>query len=334
MTTNQFFELCAKSLWPVLRHFVKLSKRCRICILSERCTPLENGICCDCRNYHQPENTDLPPVTAETQSRFSQRIQSAINTNPYHGIVLLSGGKDSAYLLHRLKKEFPQLQLLCVVVNNGFMSPQAIDGAKLSAEKMKCDLLIFNAAVDQFALKLRAAFLNLKGRGSYGVIDNADGTLIFDLGEQIARQMNIPLVFTGLSWVQLKLITGKTDFEENRGQGVSFIFPLIVWRTSETEIRDTVRSLGLLPPGAQSPVTSNSTLILTMSVLDVLNNGYSSFEPEFAQLIREKKADRKTWLYIFELLEFAATRGFLNNDVNATLKKLNLTLADLRKGDS
>lgn len=30
-----------------------------------------------------------------------------------------------------------------------------------------------------------------------------------------------------------------------------------------------------------------------MSVVDVLNNGYCSFEPEFAQLVREGKTEKK-----------------------------------------
>jgi hypothetical protein len=69
-----------------------------------------------------------------------------------------------------------------------------------------------------------------------------------------------------------------------------------------------------------------------MSVVDILNNGYCSFEPEFAQLVREGKADRKTWLHIFELLEFATRRGLLAKDTREGLRKLNLSLSDVVRG--
>lgn len=157
-----------------------------------------------------------------------------VNDNKYHALLLLSGGKDSAYMLYRLKKEYPQLRILCVAVNNGFMSSTAIKGAQFVAEKTKSDLLIVNTYINDFAEKLRQAFLDLNGQGAYGVID-------------------------------------------------------------------------------------------------ILNNGYSSFEPEFAQLIREKKADRKMWLYVFELLEFASRKGLLNKDLNICLAKLNLKISDIVK---
>ena len=331
MTTQQIFEFAAKLVWPYARNFVKLSKRCRRCILSEKYTELHDGVCPYCSAKGDVVDLSIPEVSPEMQSRFDQRIRSQINENKYHALLLLSGGKDSAYMLHRLKKEYPQLKVLCVVVNNGFMSSTAIEGSKFAAEKMNSDLLTVNAHVDEFAAKFRQAFLDLNGRGAYGVIDFVDGDFIFEIGQRIARQMNIPVVFGGVSWVQAKIILGETDFEQDKGLGLHVVFPLVIWRTGEKEIRDYVRANGLLPPGTESPITSNSSLITAMSVIDILNNGYSSFEPEFAQLIREKKADRKTWLYVFELLEFASLKGLLNGELNASLAKLDLKISDIIK---
>lgn len=330
MNTQRIFELSAKQIWPFVRHFVKLSKRCRRCILSEKYTELHDGVCKYCAKKVDADQS-TPEVSKEMISRFDQRIRAQINDNKYHALLLLSGGKDSAYILYRLKKEYPQLRVLCVVVNNGFMSSTAINGARFAAEKMKSDLMIVNAHVDEFAEKFRQAFLELNGRGSYGVIDFVDGDFIFDIGQRIAKQMNISVVLGGVSWVQAKIILGETDFEQDKGSGVRVVFPLVVWRIGEKEIRASVRAEGLLPAGTESPITSNSSLITAMSVIDILNSGYSSFEPEFAQLIREKKADRKTWLYLFELLEFASQKGFLNKDLNASLVKLNLKITDIVK---
>jgi hypothetical protein len=268
-------------------------------------------------------------VSEDCQRRFDQAIRSNINESKYNALLLLSGGKDSAYILHRIRLEYPELKVLCAIVNNGFMSPVAISNATYLAAKLKTDLVIISSHVDEFAKVLRRAFLDLKGRGSYSIVDYADGDLIFKIGKQVACDMKIPLVIGGLSWVQVQRILGSDDFQIIEEGKPKTIFPLVVWRENEQTIRATVRSLELLPKGTDSPIISNSTLALTMSAVDVLNLGCCSFEPEFAQLVREGKTDRKTWLHLFELLEFAPTRGFLSGELERNLQKMNLSLADI-----
>jgi hypothetical protein len=124
---------------------------------------------------------------------------------------------------------------------------------------------------------------------------------------------------------------GSDDFALTEEMKPTVICPLVVWRTNEEEIKKIVRSSELLPAKNISPIVSNNQLILTMSAIDVINLGYCSFEPEFAQLVREGKTDRKTWLYAFELLEFATLRGFLKRDIETSLAKLGLTLNDVVK---
>lgn len=321
----------SKYLWPVVRLVVKTSRRCQRCILSEKYSPLKNGLCEECSQLTLTKSEETYEVSEHTKNRFHQTIKSYIANTPYHALLLLSGGKDSAYILHKMRQDYPELNILCAIVNNGFMSPVAIDGAKYVAEKLKTDLLVVNARIDEFAKVLRQAFLDLRGRGSYGVVDHADGELIFKTGQQVAKEMKIPLLIGGLSWVQVQRIVGKDDFELTEDDGPHMVFPLAVWRTNEQEIRATIRALELLPPGSDSPIVSNSSLILAMSVIDVLNNGYCSFEPEFAQLVREGKTDRKTWLHLFELLEFGTRKGFLTKDLRESLNKLNLSLTDVVK---
>lgn len=331
MSTNKIFELYASYLWPIVRKFVKLSKRCNHCILSEKYVPLKNGICEKCTK-NIAVNKESFEASTETQNLFQQTIQSYVQqNNRYDAVLLLSGGKDSAYILHRMKEEFPNLKILSIMINNGFSSQIAFNNAKNVVEKLKTDLFISNANIDDFAKAFREGFLNLKGRGSSGVVDFIDGQMIFQIGQQIAFDMKIPLVIGGLSWTQVQNIVGIDSFELNEREGVKLVFPLAVWRTNEQEIRKKVRELGLIPKGNDSPIVSNNQLITAMSAIDVLNNGYCSFEPEFAQMIREGKTERKVWLHVFELLEFAATRGFLNKELKTTLAKLNLLLSDIVK---
>lgn len=333
INANQVFELQVKYIWPFLRHLVKKSKRCKICIVSENYTSLKDGICGECLKRSTEGPIQELEATPEEHRLFDQVMKSYIRgVDRYDVILLLSGGKDSAYILQRLKNDYPKLQILCVLVNNGFMSPFAIHSAKWVADMLHTDLLIINSEINQFNKTLRQAFLDLQGRESYGVVDKADGDLIFAIGRKTAIEMKIPVMLAGLSWVQLQKIFGINDFQLVLEDGLPTVFPLAVWRTNEQEIRSIVREAKLMPPGSDSPMVSNHAFVLPMCVVDNMNIGYCSFEPEFAQLVREGKTDRKTWLYTFELLEFATKKGLLKKELKDALRRINLTIDDVVKG--
>jgi hypothetical protein len=329
MNTNRVFEFGARRLWPAMRHLVGRSRRCRRCILSERYAPLADGLCPECSRPEARSAADPAVAPSDMAARFDAVIRSHTGRGRYDAALLLSGGKDSAYILDRMRREYPELRILCVTVNNGLMSPAAMANAEHASSKLKADLLVVNDFVDEFARALREAFLNLNGRGTYGVVDRADGDLIYKIGREVAADLGIGLLIGGLSWVQLQRILGMADFERKQGDGPREVFPLAVWRTDEQEIRRTVRERGLMLPGTDSPIVSNHELIATMAVVDILNLGYSSFEPEFAQLVREGKTDRRTWLHVFELLEFAVRRGLLDRDLRRGLARLNLKVDDV-----
>ena len=322
---TKFLEKLSEYLWPIIRFGIKKNRRCSRCILSEVYSELTNGLCRECSKEFILNDFQTIEASQETKKQFHDRIKSLCETKrPYHVLLLLSGGKDSAYILSRIKTEYPDLKIICAFVNNGFSSSVAVSNATYVAEKFKTDLLIVNSYVDEFLKIFREAFLKLQGRGSYGVVDKADGDFIFEVGRRVAHDMQIPVIIGGLSWVQLEKIFGIKGFELE--QDIPVIHPLAVWRVNEQEIRAEVRRQKLLPPGDDNPVVTNNRLILTMCALDVKNNGYCSFEPEFAQLVREGKTDRKTWLYNFELLEFATRKGFLDKEIQDSLGRLNLTI--------
>lgn len=331
---QKFIEFYVNYVWPSLRHVVRISKRCENCIISEKYEPLKGGLCSACASLVSRGNLGQEPGESSEnfQSRFEERIKSCMTADrSYHALLLLSGGKDSAYILDRMKIEFPELNILCLFVDNGFSSPFALKNVQYLAEKTKTDIILSYARIPEFADAFRKAFLSLEGKGSYGVVDYADGSMIFETGLQVAADLDIPVVIGGLTWVQVKMICGKDDFELLEEGQPNTVFPLAVWKPNEQHIRETCRNKKLLLPGSDSPVVSNNDLILTQVVVDFLNLGYSSFEPEFAQLVREGKTDRKTWLHLFELLEYASTRGYLNKDVEKSLKKLNLSINDVVK---
>jgi len=302
------FERYAKYIWPLHRRALTLPKRCGKCILLIN---EEKELCPECEQYslglgmkQNPKgNYGDPPPHTETDEEF---------------VLLLSGGKDSAVLLDKFRRDYPSARVQALLVNTGFMSPAAIKNAMIVSGRTNTDLVIMNELIPEFKERLSTAFRSLKGggKGAYGVVDFAEGRLIYEAGFRFAGKKRI---ISGLTHAQLDHIeTGKTE---------NMLFPLVWWGMSETEIRRTAaRVLGVKEV---NPLQTNSLLIPVMMTADMLNLGYSSFEPEFAQLIREGKADRTTWLHQFELFKWLAEQGYLEKTFRDSLQQLNLRPEDV-----
>lgn len=332
MPKTEKLEFFIRQLWPIIRPFVKTTKRCKKCLLSEIYGPLnKDGVCQICLqfNFSISNNIELE-ASPQEKLRFDTLIKSTSGKGKkYDALNMLSGGKDSAYILERLIREYPQLRILNVYVNNGYSSEYAMKNAIYLSEKTKTDLKIVNSHIDEFSKAFKSSLLSIDNKGCYGVVDYTDGSMIFDIGEEIHLTEEIPLLIGGLSWVQVQMIVKQETFELFKENGSHIVFPLAIWRPNEQEIRKDVRNKKLLLPGSDSPLVSNNELILPMIVIDNLLLGYSSFEPEFAQLIREAKTDRILWYNIFEFLEYVSKKGYLEKEVNQILEKLGLTLKDI-----
>ena len=74
-----------------------------------------------------------------------------------------------------------------------------------------------------------------------------------------------------------------------------------------------------------NPILSNFTLNMLLIYSDLKNLGYNPYKPEFAQLVREGKARRFTWLFLFFLWDFMAlNKVLLGRYVTSSLKWLDL----------
>src|SRR5207248_297254 len=105
-----------------------------------------------------------------------------------------------------------------------------------------------------------------------------------------------------------------------------FIHPFYAWRFEEQDIRNRVLKWGLIKPGNDSPLLTNNVLIPMMIVADFFRLGYPSFEPEFACMVREGKAERLFWRNVFEMLEYSAKTGWmLETEIDRLAGSLGLT---------
>ncbi len=352
--------------WPSTQPEVadQLSQRCSNCILSENYVSLENGLCSECRRgvpskHERGERNEA----AESALANVLRDRSGKGAANYDAVVLFSGGKDSAFLLHRLRSEFPELRLAALTVDNSFMSTVALANCRHILSCMDgIDHFVVRPKQDLYVRAFRHALTHLDGQGCYAKVDRMDGDLTFDIGRNFAASLDIPLLISGLSPEQVERILGLDNFEapvaiesQRRTHSADFaleqlydpneldqywwnpdrwpadrrprvLHPFHAWNYDEEEIPREVIRLGLIEAGQDNPLITNNDTIPVMLAVDSINLGYSSFEPEFAQLIREGRADRSMWLAIFQAIEYLVREGrFLPSCIADTLERLELT---------
>jgi len=367
--TVKLFEFYVKYIWPIHRLFVKgkYAKRCLSCAASERMVSLDSsGVCALCKATHVAATTSRATLT-EDRKQLSDLLQSTQGSGRYQydALVLFSGGKDSTYMIARIKKEFPRLRMLAYTIDNGFMSTVAYKNVQDFVVRLDVDH-IFVRPERKFYIKLfRYCLTHLNDEGGYGTLDFSDGEFMLDTARRIAAEKHIPLILCGYSRYQVQNGLKFQNFESPRNLEISdrqetagialkdifddseinrwwhgsqwpenqvsrLIFPLYAWDLEESEIKQKVTEWGLLRKKEYSPAVTNHQLIPVLGVVDVHQRGYSSFEPEFCRMIREGRANRHEWQMTFEFLEYTSRTGlFLKPIVLQRLTELNLHPDDI-----
>lgn len=366
--TVKIFEFYVKYIWPIHRVFVKgkYAKRCLTCAASEKMVSIDSsGICSLCKNTH------AAVMSRETLEEDRKQLSDLLSNHQgaghyqYDALVLFSGGKDSTYMIARIKKEFPKLRMLAYTIDNGFMSTVARQNVQDFIGLLDVDH-VFVRPEHKFYIKLfRYCLTHLNADGGYGTLDFSDGEFMLDTARRIAAEKHIPLILCGYSRYQVQnglkfhnfespLNLEMADRQETAGialkdifepseinrwwhgsqwpqdQVARLIFPLYAWDLEEAEIKQKVTEWGLLTKKEYSPAVTNHQLIPVLGVVDVHQRGYSSFEPEFCRMIREGKANRYDWQMTFEFLEYTSRTGlFLKPIVIQKLAELNLEPGDV-----
>jgi len=211
--------------WPFYRFIAKygLSKRCIICALNEHAVLISDNICEICR---KAQGAPAPPDKAaisyqETAKQLDEALIDAQGQGRrlYDVLFLFSGGKDSSYILNRLKKNYPRLRILALTVDNGFRSAVG----KQNAEKICAYLNVDHMEIRPYQVfrKLyRYGFENLSYRG-FVCTDFWEGELFQDIGRNLAAQMEIPIVMLGYTPEQLAYAYLPKDFDEYQLYGRS-----------------------------------------------------------------------------------------------------------------
>lgn len=360
------FEFYAKNIWPIHRLFAKnyLSPRCTQCCVSSKFSPRnKEGVCELCTSQ---ETTSIYKISDEHQKQLEHDLNEVIKSyeekgeHDYDAIVMISGGKDSTLLLHRLRTDYPKLRILTLTIDNTFMSPVALNNIQQVVKKLQVPNITYRPDPEIFNQAFSYAFTHLGDKGCAQTVDTVDGDIFISIGKNMAAKLKIPLLFIGLSFEQVDRYLHWNSFENQDYQKIPqtrvgdfatsdlveekfssiwwnpskveehhiprVICPFYVWRMSEIEIKEKTAALGILTKKEVSPLLTNNALIPLCGLVDIAHLGYSSWEPEFSRMIREGKTDKELWQSIFELLEYSAKTGrFISSSVDEVLSRLTLT---------
>lgn len=331
---------------------VFMVKHCKNCLLIETFPNADfnsDSICRFCREYKIDQNKIEEQQRQIYEKDLETTLKNVKSSKGYHALVCLSGGKDSTYLLYKLKVEYG-LNVLAFTTDVN-LPEIAWKNINKTIQTLGVDHEIFRPGPDFYNKIFRYLLSNQEERGAVYSVSYVYAPLFEGDAIRLAIQKNIPLIFAGYSpgqpevermrYEYSKGLIENTDWtppkikasgyfteeeldkfynplkEQIRGNFPRYIAPFHAWKYNQEEIMKKVYELGLIEKKAYaSPILSNYPINWLLMYSDLINFGYNPYLPEFAKLIREGKANRFYWKIAQPLVNFMIrNKIFLGKEV-------------------
>jgi len=344
-------------------------KRCKKCLLPEavpdsRIRP--DGICGFC--HAPPSEKSLvrpnPAHREDLEQTLNALRKRERKQNEYDCLVPLSGGKDSIYLLYKLKVEYG-LKVLAYTTNID-LPDVAWSNIRTALARLDIDHIVYNPA-PAFTRKLfRYLLQNQEARGAVYTVSYVYAPLFEGDAIRLAIEKDIPLILAGYSpgqpepermlyefspkliseedWTPPHLKECGEFSDEDLARFYNplelpadtrfprYLAPYHAWDYDQDEVMRKVAELGLVKKGRHaSPIVSNYPINWLMMYSDLKHFGYNPYAPEFSALIREGKASLNYWRIMAPLVDFMIQRKvLLGSEVSRSQSWLGLADEDLR----
>jgi hypothetical protein len=342
-------------------------RKCKKCLLPEAAPGADldsSGVCAACRAT--PTRRTTQPDASRYREDLEASLEAARNHagSSYDCIVPLSGGKDSLFLLHRLKVEYGMrvLAFTCDID----LPPIAWANIRLALRKLDIDHLVFTPAHAFLTKLFRYLLKNQEARGAVYSVSYVYAPLFEGAAIRLAIEKNIPLVLAGYSPGQPEpermlyefapaLVSGEDwtpphlkecgEFSADELEAFynplrlpagtrfpRYIAPYHAWEYDQDQVVRKVTELGLVRRSTHaSPIVSNYPINWLMMYSDLHNFGYNPYAPEFAALIREGRASLRYWRVMAPIVDLMIRHKIgLGREVRRSMKWLGLDDADLR----
>lgn len=322
------------------------------------------GLCAFCRGLGAAD-----PAAEEAQRlAFAADLEAAIagcrGKAPYDCLACFSGGKDSIYMLYKLKVELG-LKVLAFTCDLD-IPPAGWDNIHRTVERLNVDHVIFRPPMEFYRRFFAFLLRNQDGRGAVRTVCYVSAPLTEGYALRLATEKGIPLVFAGYSpgqpdpdwmlyemprpkicefdWTPAFLAESGLFSEDDLSlfwnpkrfpAGTAFpryLAPFHAWPYDQAEVMKKVTELGFVSRRRNAnPIVSNSPFQWLLMYSDLVNLGYNPYAPEFCSLIRRGKASRLFWKFAFPAVDFMLRRRILlGRHVTTTAKWLGLQLAEMK----
>ena len=343
--------------------------RCTNCLIPDSVpgvTLSADRVCNLCRDQLIQEQ----PALLEENERhrreedLSRALDAARGQAEYDCVVPLSGGKDSVYLLHRLKQDFGMKVLAFTVDAN--IPPLAWESIRRALDRLDIDHVVYRPSHAFYQKLFRYLLRNQEERGAVYTVSYVYAPLFEGDAIKLAIEKSIPLVLAGYSPGQPEpermlyefsrtLITDvdwtppelRRSGEFSEGELARFfnptrfptgtrfpryLAPFHAWSYSQEEVMRSVVQLGLVATRKHAnPIHSNYPINWLLMYSDLKSFGYNPYVPEFSALIRRGKASRNYWRVMGPLVDLMIrNRIGPGREVSRSLKALGLRPEELR----
>ncbi len=341
-------------------------KTCRKCVLPAIAPGADldaDGVCAFCR--HPASGQSITP-RAEHREDIESTLQAVRNYpgSDYDCLVPFSGGKDSTFLLHRLKVDYG-LRVLAFTCNID-LPPVAWKTIRRTIKKLDIHHLTYTPPHGVLTKIFRYLLCNQEARGAVYTVSYVYAPLFEGAAIELAIQKNIPLILAGYSPGQPepKRMLYEFDPELIRRENWTpphlaecgqfsedelalfynplklpadtkfprYLAPYHAWDYDQEKVIRKVTELGLVQRSAHaSPIVSNYPINWLMMYSDLKHFGYNPYVPEFAALIREGKASLSYWRVMAPVVDFMIRNKVgLGREVRRSMRWLDLQNEDLR----
>jgi hypothetical protein len=335
--------------------------RCRRCLLPSTVPGSDldgSGVCAFCRNYRPDDEAGLEEARKARLADLEATLSSAREGAGYQAVVCVSGGKDSLYLLYRLKVDYG-LNVLAYTVDAN-IPEVAWRSIRRTIATLGVDHLVYRPP-PEFYRKLFAYLLrHQEARGAVYTVSYVYAPLFEGAALELATEKRVPLIFAGYSpgqpepermvyefprgliedtdWTPPGLRESDEFSKDELARfwnprrypaGTSFpryLAPFHAWDYDQDAVMERIVALGLVERASHaSPVRSNYPVNWLLMYSDLKNFGYNPYAPEFCSLIRRGKASYRYWKVMAPVVDLMIRkRSLLGRNVSSQLDWLRL----------
>jgi hypothetical protein len=342
-------------------------KRCKNCLLPELVPGAQfdhRGVCRECRDHRPGDHAGAEELRSRREADLEQALTDCRGHGDYDCLVPLSGGKDSVYLVYKLKVEYG-LRVLAHTTDID-IGHVAWANIRRAVDKLDVEHVTYRPPMAFYRKLFRWLLMNQEARGAVHTISYVYAPLFEGNALRLAMDKRIPLVLAGYSpgqpvaermeyefprlavsavdWTPPELVAsgefGPDDLARfwnpaRYPAGTLFpryLAPYHAWPYDQDKIMKKVVELGLIESTKNaSPVFSNYPINWLLMYSDLRNFGYNPYAPEFAKLIREGKANRHYWQVMGKVVDFITrNKLYLGRHVAHHMRWLDLSDDDLR----